>query len=393
MSNIRRVLKLLVNARGRRKYIALVARTLTTDENILPYWSVFTAGPGFSFPENFSIANYPGLLFCHTSANIMDTKVIACWRHPNQFRAYERRFKQDLALSVTNWTGAVVQVCKPAEALWKRHSLAASILGIAALFGALSAIRDYFTVLFGAPYAGLAYTENRRIDVVERGSIAVPFTVLSEVRFAPMKVTFDSASIRPKASGSGQKLAFDNTVLSSLSPGQSAIVKLYGVAPEHSKTNYSPDVYDIHAVATAQAGIFRARRSVEPPSRELWVWPERLGASPLRFLQIVGTNNCVLGGSVYPSKPYPRGVRIEIVYARAPQEIAKVYLEATGTNFGDTSFVDVGVGPNRVMKKEFNTSALTPFEEFHYKIYLYLSKPIASHDCANWSHDFQVAVD
>lgn len=315
-------------------------------------------------------------------------RVIVCWRGENHFRLSEARFKHDLGLT-GNWAGAVIDVQKPIDPFWKRQSLTTKILTIAALLAALSVIRDYYFVLFGAPSVGLSFSENKKTeDVIEGGPISIPLTVLSEVRFSPMKVTFDSVSLQPRSRGTEQKLRFDNAVFANLSPGQSASLKILGVAPEHSKTQQSPETYEIRVAAMAQAGIWWPRRSVFPPGRELRVWSTRLGFSPLHLSRVVGTTVCVLEGTIYPSRAYPRGAKAEIVYPSAPREFAKMH-----SSISDSKFTDVGTESRRVMEAEFNTPALSQFEEFHYQVYLYLSKPVAGPQCENWSSGFQVNVE
>lgn len=382
--------KLLWKSRRKREAAESLGRILS-EENTLPYYSIFPINLGFSFPQPFSISRYPALLFCHTSTDNQNKKLIACWRDQNQFKAYEARFKNDLGLGAAEWTGAVIELQKPPGAFWKRHSLAALILAIAALFGALSAIRDYFSVLFGAPYASLSYSESKHMDVVEGGPIAVPITALSEIRFAPMKLTYYSAYIKPKNENNTLALSFDNTVFASLAPGQSASSRIYGTAPEHSKDHPSPDVYEIHAAATAEAGVLRAPRNFEPPNRELWVWPAKLETEPFR-LRAPGQRTCILEGTVYSSKPYPRGANVEIIYSGAAKEITNVYVDATGARIKDTLFIDVGKGTNRVLKKSFNTPGLGQFSEFHYEIDIYFSKSVESEKCQGWAPHFQTTV-
>jgi hypothetical protein len=385
---VREILELLLKARRRRNVVASLAQKLTEDENTIPYCSVFSDGPRFSFPPDFSVSNYRGLLFCHVLKDNQDIKVIACWKGEGHFRACEARFRGDLGLK-SSWAGTVIDVQKPTDSFWKRQSLTTKILTIAALFGALSVIRDYYFVLFGVPYVGLSYSEDKKAEeVIEGGPISVPLTALSEIRFAPTKVIFDSVWLQPKSHGAEQKLRFDNVVFANLAPGQSASLKILGVAPEHSKTQQTPDIYEIHVAAMAKAGILWPRRSVSPPRRELRVWATKLGNSPLRLSRVVGSTVCVLDGTIFPSRTYPRGVAAEIVYPGAPSEIASMY-----SSIKDSKFVDVGTGPTRVMKGEFNTPALSQFEEFHYQVYLYLSKPVASRQCQNWPDGFQVTVE
>jgi hypothetical protein len=375
--------------------IAPLAHILTKNENTVLCCSEFTCGASFSIPQDFTISEYPGLLLCQVSKDSQNQKrLIAYWRGTTFSQAHESDLITELGLASASWTGPVIDVRKPAEPFFKRHSLAASILAVAALFGALSAIRDYFSVLFAVPYVGLSYTDsaNNEVDVIAGRAISLQLKMLSEVRFTPMKITFDSASIRLKSGGRQQSLQFDNAIFSSLPPGQAQTVSITGTAPEHSKAQPSPDIYEIDVAATAKAGILSQGRVVNPPARELWVWPTRSWASPLEFVSTAGIT-CVLGGTVYPSDVYPAGATVEIVYAGAPQEIANIYLDAKGSDIENSSFKDAGTGTNRVLIKRFKTPPLKLLEKYHYKVDLYLSDQRASKECQNWSAGFAVAVE
>jgi hypothetical protein len=85
------------------------------------------------------------------------------------------------------------------------------VVGRPASFGALSALRDYFAVLLASSEATLAYFDLGCLDCVEGGQITVPVTVLSEVRFAPVRIEFDQPIIESSATNQKQALAIDVT--------------------------------------------------------------------------------------------------------------------------------------------------------------------------------------
>jgi hypothetical protein len=246
--------------------MAWLAQELTKDENIIPYCSLFTASSPFSFPANFSVSQYLGLLFCNILKDNQDIQIFACWRSEHHFGLSKDRFKRDLGLT-TNLFGTIADVQRPKVSLWK--GITVQVLAIAGLIGTFSVFRDYFFVLFGSPDVAISYTENKKSeDVVEGGTISIPISALSEVRFFPMKVTFESVSLKPKNGGAEQNLRFDTPMFSNLPPGQSASIKIMGLAPQHSKSQQAPDSYEIRLVATAQGGYLRANRSVlAPPVR------------------------------------------------------------------------------------------------------------------------------
>src|ERR1019366_9402000 len=112
-----------------------------------------------------------------------EKKLIAYWRSFTDWDTRGPELKTNLRLPDAIWSGPVMEVRKPVDNLFKRHSLVASILAIAALFGALSAIRDYFSVLFTVPSVGLSYpdSESKEVDFIAGQPIAVQLKMLSEV--------------------------------------------------------------------------------------------------------------------------------------------------------------------------------------------------------------------
>ena len=120
---------------------------------------------------------------------------------------------------------------RPRTGWWKRHSIGTKIVGIAALFGAFSAVQNYLAVWISAPSVAMTYSEIGRLDTVEGGPIIVPINLLSEVRFAPVKVTFGTPILRSESTGITQTLQVDASSVPNLSPGQSVQVKIYGTAP------------------------------------------------------------------------------------------------------------------------------------------------------------------
>src|SRR5438045_1020076 len=100
MRKAAQILRLYLKSRNRRNTLVSLVQALTKDENIIPYCSVFTNGPNFSFPTNFAVSEYPGLLFCHALRDAQGTRLIACWKSKNHLRLAEAKFRDDLGLTI-----------------------------------------------------------------------------------------------------------------------------------------------------------------------------------------------------------------------------------------------------------------------------------------------------
>ena len=112
------------------------------------------------------------------------------------------------------------------------------VVGRPASFGALSALRDYFAVLLASSEATLAYFDLGCLDCVEGSQITVPVTVLSEVRFAPVRIEFDQPIIESSATNQKQALAIMSPVqMRSL---HSTLVQLEARALSHGMLRIPP---------------------------------------------------------------------------------------------------------------------------------------------------------
>src|ERR1700680_1189181 len=148
MRRIRDFFVRLFQARRLRKGLAWFAQKFVKLESSIPYCVVFSQSIKFSFPPDFSISEYRGLLSCQAAKDTLGSKVkiIVYWRDEDHFRAHGGRLNDKLVLGAPDSAGPVIDVRQQRESFLKRHSLAAEVIGIAALFGALSGIRDYYSV-------------------------------------------------------------------------------------------------------------------------------------------------------------------------------------------------------------------------------------------------------
>jgi hypothetical protein len=367
--------------------IGSAVRTLTRSNDVIPYSAIFTVPRHFSYPSQFSASDYPGLLFCHFVRGTGDEKVVTYWTDENHFKMSGGSFQSHMGLNDPDLAGFAVDL-RPRIGLWKRYSLGEKIVGIAALFGAFSVIQNYLAVWISAPYVAMSYSEIGMLDVVEGGPIVVPINVLSEVLFAPEKVTFGTPTLRSQSTGATLTLNVDAPSLPNLSPAQSVQVKIIGTAPLLKKDRTSPEIYDLYITASAKAGIFRFPSAVSSGRRELRIWPTQARQSLTR-IALLGSNTCELDGILYLSKPYPQGFRAEITSSSSTGDIADMNVAAlTASDLTKSTAAD-----RSTTKVEFRTPPFEKFEQYTYKVYLELFKPTTNQGCASWSSKVDVRFE
>ena len=104
---------------------------LNDADEFLPYVSMFTISPNFSFPSTFGEDRFPGLLFCHVVHGSPNATLIAYWSDEPHFRQLSALFEHTLGLSPPDVAGAAVDFRRRRKNIWRRYSVSAVILAIA----------------------------------------------------------------------------------------------------------------------------------------------------------------------------------------------------------------------------------------------------------------------
>jgi|SRR5580692_574785 hypothetical protein len=380
-----------------QRTLARIIRSFAKSGSAVPYSSVYECAKGFLFQPAFSVSDFPGLLFCHIVKDSLADKVVTYWIDRDHFEAYGEAFRQRTSLSgLVDLAGAVIGTKYRQTPWWKfwealdHYSAKEWILAIFAVMGAFLGIRDYLAVLIATPDVAISYPDNGRLDVVEGAQFAVPVTVESEVRFAPVEIEFTSAVIQASA-GQVHPLSLDQSVLPNLGSGQSQSIKVTGGAPTHIQGARSPDVYSFSIGANAKAGILRRQKHVDGPRREVWVWPSNTVWPPPAVSQAVN-KMCELDGVVYVSKPHPRGLLAGFSVAAPRDEITQISVTAAYNSTPTLFRADTGA--TTTQKLEFQTPPFDKFfQEYRYKIFLYSSGAVTSASCANLSKGLDVTME
>jgi hypothetical protein len=363
--------------------LAKVLRSFLADQTSLPYVCIFALSADFELAPDLSLSHYPGLISCHIVRDAgTPGRLITYWQGIEHCRAHGDTFRRAAGLPEPYWMGTLVDLRVKKAQLWKRFSWKAAILTAAALFGAFAAFRDYFSVLFSAPQVAVAFSDLSPLDSVEDSQISVPLTVLNELRFAPTRIIPRSAAAHSSGAAKTVQFDFDVPMIPALSPGQSAQLRVFGTAPKHTSPRGPPDVYQLSVLVAAEAGMLRGTMEFSSvPARELRVWWEGIGWSPIRAGNC--SARCDLDTVMYAGSEYPHGVRGHVILtSTAADKITD--LDIAAPVLADTEPRKLSSPPGEtVMKKvEFQTQPLDKFREYRFRVLLEAAKPL---DQGHWA--------
>lgn len=370
--------------------LRIAFRNLSTKDTI-PYCASFPVRSGFSLPTKFSLSTYPGLLFCYLTRTAADEKLVTYWIDEEHFRAYSSAIQLLCSSESPILTGAVVDV-RSHRTLSLRSKILAIAAAIAASFGALSAIRDYYGELFSSPDVAITYSEPGVLNSIESGSIPVSLNVTNEVRYSS-KIEWSEAVMRPSSPQTGATLRVDPDILRAatipnLAPGASTTIKIYITAPQLPESQRLPKTYILSIKARAKAGVWWFSKVVPAADKELRVWPETLGKPVTTEVSVNSTHSCRFGITLYLAKS-SMGLHAEITAIGTPKQLRYIWVQPMQPEQSKPI-----TSPDlRVMKFKFTTPPLEQFKEYNCKIYLELLQPSSEAVCSELSKSLDVSFE
>lgn len=375
----------------RRRFTALI-QTLRKDDPPIPYLATFEIPTDFSFPKDFKVTDFRGLLFCHATKGGRIDRLSSYWLDKESFNLFADRFNRKLNLPNPEFTGSTVDIKRREKAPWKPRDHFSGrewVLAVFALVGAGLGLRDYAAVLFAAPDVVLVYPDAGHANAVVGQEFTVPLTVSSEVRFAPASVNLRSASIRLKSGGPAIEVSLNPQILPNLAAGQSQSLAVSGSAPQRTPASLTPDIYDLSVTGDAKAGIIRKRRSLADTKRELWVWPAEPGAPHPTFSH-VAANLCELDGVIYISKSYPQGLAAAFTLVAPVGRVRQMYISGASNSTqeplrSDTDSVST-------LKNEYQTPPLDRFQFYRYSATIYLTKEATQSECESLASNLTASL-
>lgn len=353
-----------------------------------PYFSIFDVKSDFSFPVEFKVTDYPGLTLCHVTTATSRPRLVAYWRTESAFRAYEAAFSRNLALQTPESSGFAVDIRQPKVVWWKPKSLSAIVLAVAATFGGLSALRDYFAALFALPEVTLSYSDANRIDSVEGEQVSAKLTAVSGVRFVPESVLFDTVRVQTPT-GQAIQMQMEPPALPNLIAGQPQVMIMTGTAPAHSGKQGEPDVYQLNVFAKARAGmitgLFGGQRS-SVPGKAIWIWSNKPGLQQLKLGRHAG-GSCEFLGELYSPRAYAT-LNLEVKSESNPGEVVSL----NATTEGGMSSTPEASANRTVFIAAVELHSLEKFRLYPYRVFLDLAKQVDTGSCELWKNKLRITA-
>ena len=183
------------------KVLSAVFRKSRASETI-PYVASFAVPANFVLPKDFEVSRYQGLKLCLCIAGRAGHERVVChWQDESHFHAYAHSFQVDLGLPHPDVSGFVTRVQTQKESLWQRYSWKEWVVGVAALFGAFSALHGYFANAFDRPDVDLVFVESSPINVVASAPFSSQMMIVNNSAYTPTRVEVAKALALPKAGG------------------------------------------------------------------------------------------------------------------------------------------------------------------------------------------------
>lgn len=354
-----------------------------------PVVVTYPCGPAYRLPDGFSTKKYRGLLLCVVVYG-EEPAIHTCWKSGDSLLVGEPLLRAELQLTTACSVSSVAQVATTKTPWWKRYSLSLGkvVLGIAALFGALSAIRDYFGDFFAPPTVSAYAQETAPVDYKEGSRIVIPIKILNQGRFGRATVTLNEAKLRSQGDTPGSiPLQLDTHNAPQLQPGQTVEAHVLGTAPVLQQRD-GPQDFELDVPMTASGGYLVADRSVAFQKRTFKIWPDL--AWHVSF-DPVPSNKAVayVSLSIYSGRAFSAGTTgfLLIDLPEAPERVELVCCNATQTK------LTYGSGANVRCKLEFKTGPLPAFQASLQKIAIAFRRDLSSVEWERVSNSVQARVE
>jgi hypothetical protein len=330
------------------------------------YVTCYRAGPDFQFPKGFDLFSHH-LLLCESVRKEKQTIVFLHWTSEDRAKAHAPIVQKLLGISYAQPIGPVVQVLTPKMPKWTENPVKVGkvLISLAALFGALSAIRDHFSELFSRPNV-VVFASNSAIRNYHLGdSLDIPFTVRNEARLGQANVRLKSANLKPlNAAGAPRTLQFDISDVPQLQAGQNVDVHVSGLVPANVENEAEPEKFAVEIGAEAKEGWLVPARPVTYRPYIVSVWPDRFWTARLVPM---GSTAAQVQIELWSGASYPNGIIGELTFASAanPEPAGIVIMPRSILHRAPITVVDAAGSRTKV---EIQTETLQPFQKYSYSV-------------------------
>jgi hypothetical protein len=278
----------------------------------IPYLSISRVASTFAVPKDFDLADFEGLeMCCILSPTTSSKELVSMWCDEAHYHLHHASLRHKLALELPTTSGFLSGVVQHKEGLWKRYRWYDWLIGLVALFGALTALHAYFANMFDAPQVNVAFADTAAVDVDEDTGFNVQISLLNEDAYSATKVESVKAfgkcadradiSLTPNASN-----------LPMIGSAQSASIRLDGMSVHHGSVGPPIDCNLVVSVS-ARTGFLRSEGSFSA-SKMLRVWTTGIGWGNLKLPDpsngvVERSRSLPARVTIYPGRAYDQGAQ------------------------------------------------------------------------------------
>jgi hypothetical protein len=331
-------------------------------------------GPlNFSFPEDFDLSRY-NLLLAESVHAATHTNVLLYWQCEERCRANEALVEKRLGINNPQIIGEVIQVVAPPKPRWTEspETWGKWLLSAAALFGALSVIRDNFTEFFETPDVIVFVPDSTSPNYHAGDPLDIPLKVRNQARGGKAEVQINSVSLKPLDEAAPlTALQPDISRIIQLQASQNADVHLSGTAPEVPNKK-APQRYAVELHADAKEGYFIPKKPVAYRPFTITAWPDRswkiqVSKSAPNVAKVV----IVVSSAVSVAK----GLRGHLIFTSKGGLQTQTIIPISGFTSTDQPII-LNDGNASEAKIEFVTDSLDPFRRYSYSLALVFRRPL-----------------
>lgn len=325
-----------------------------TAASSIPYLLISTQSNLTCPPKALQVEDYDGLLYYHLVSSGRKAKLIAYWKDRASLDAYGARLEAALSFPNREYEGPITDTRSPKQRFsWP--SVAKTIVGAAALFGAFSAIQDYYAKILRPADIGITFADSAPVNSLASGPLKVAYTVINEDRFASAEIWSEKAQVtKTDRNAPDIELTGPPVITSRLDPGSPIASAVSGQAPPLSGHG-PPEKYQVRIAVLAQEGLIWTRKPFPSDLKEVAIWRELGWSQPT--VERSGNRLATFKLFVYPGRTFAN-VTGQITLG-APVPVTLDVTGATGQN-------KIPPGPAQRVSVIFATGQLQAFGDYRY---------------------------
>lgn len=359
---------------GRKRVIRATQR----DECRTAYVKHYEASSDFTFPRDFDLSRHD-LLLAESIRNNGSTSVYLYWVSRERANALEPVVEKILAIRRSKVVGDVIQVVTPRTPKWTQNPVKWGkwLVAVAALFGALSVIRDHFTELFAQPDI-IIFTGNSAAYNFHFGDyLDIPLEVRNQAHFGQSDIKLDAVRLRPSDGTDGPtNLQFNVRQIPQLQPGQNIEVHATGSSPLSQESQLK--AYALEVQATAKGGFLWPSRKVSFGPYNLMFWPDRISEVDLARVKPAIARVTITLSTGVGAKSLLGQLTFD---SEVPPESSGIALTSGAIEKGPPLIARRAA--DSIAKIQFQTDTLEPFHRYSYVVSIAFQQPLTESQWKN----------